>query len=455
MTVNDITLFKELGATVTDAMQQYHVPGVAVGVQHEGHEHTAGFGVTNVKHPLQVDGDTLFQIGSTTKTFTATLVMRLVEMGKLELNAPIRQYLPDFHMAHPDVAARVTTRHLLTHVAGWLGDYFDDLGNGDDALALYVERMAELPQLTPLGAVWSYNNAAFGLAGRVIEAVSGQTYEAALSELILKPLGLNDSFIMPADVMTRRFATGHIVRDGEPVIATPWPLARSAHAAGALASTPKDLLRYARFHMGGGKAEDGTPVLKPESIKQMQTRFTDAALGEEMGLSWFMRNADGIRIVRHDGGTNGQLSTFMFAPSRGFALAILTNSDTGNGLNRSVTAWALEQYLGIAEPAKPHIDHTVSELAPYAGHYTTALNETELYVRDGQLMMQLTPKGGFPYKHSPANPTPPPTRLAFVDADRVVALDAPSTGTQGEFLRDPEGRIAWFRYGSRIKQRVD
>ena len=455
MNTNDNRQFEQLGSYITDAMQQYHVPGVAVGVQHEGREYTAGFGVTNVKHPLPVNGDTLFQIGSTTKTFTATTAMRLVELSKLDLDMPVRHYLPDFRMADPDVTARVTTRHLLTHVGGWLGDYFDDLGNGDDALALYVARMAELPQLTPLGTVWSYNNAAFSLAGRVIEAVSGQTYEAALTELVLKPLGLNDSFIMPTDVMTHRFASGHIVRDEKPVIATPWPLARSAHAAGALSSTAKDQLRYARFHMGDGRVENGTRVLKPESMQQMQTRITDATLGEVMGLSWFLRDADGTRIVRHGGATNGQLSAFLFAPARGFALTLLTNSDTGAELNRSVTSWALEQYLGIAEPAQPHLSSSEAELAPYAGQYTTRLNETDLYVRDGQLMMQLTPKGGFPYKDSPPNPAPPPTRLAFIDADRVVALDAPSTGVQGEFLRDPEGRIEWFRFGSRIKRRVE
>ena len=455
MNTNDNRQFEQLGSYITDAMQQYHVPGVAVGVQHEGREYTAGFGVTNVKHPLPVDGDTLFQIGSTTKTFTATTAMRLVELSKLDLDTPVRHYLPDFRMADPDVTARVTTRHLLTHVGGWLGDYFDDLGNGDDALALYVARMAELPQLTPLGTVWSYNNAAFSLAGRVIEAVSGQTYEAALTDLVLKPLGLNDSFIMPTDVMTHRFASGHIVRDEKPVIASPWPLARSAHAAGALASTAKDQLRYARFHMGDGSAENGTRVLKPESIQQMQTRITDASLGEVMGLSWFLRDADGTRIVRHGGATNGQLSAFLFAPARGFALTLLTNSDTGAELNRRVTSWALEQYQGIAEPAQPHLSSSEAELAPYAGQYTTRLNETDLYVRDGQLMMQLTPKGGFPFKDSPPNPAPPPTRLAFIDTDRVVALDAPSTGVQGEFLRDPEGRIEWFRFGSRIKRRVE
>jgi CubicO group peptidase (beta-lactamase class C family) len=455
MSHSENAIFEQLGEYITDKMKKHHVPGVAVGVQHEGKEYTAGFGVTNVNHPLAVDGDTLFQIGSITKTFTATTAMRLVEMGKLELDTPIREYLPDFRMADPDVTARVTMRHLFTHVGGWLGDYFDDFGNGDDALAKYVAHMAELPQLTPLGTVWSYNNAAFSLAGRVIEAVSGKTYEAALTELVLKPLDLNHTFIMPTDVMTHRFATGHIVRDEEPVVATPWPLARSAHAAGALTSTVKDQLRYARFHSGDGTAGNGVRVLKPESIKHMQTRITTAALGEEMGLAWFMRVVYGTRIVRHTGGTNGQLSVFLFAPNRGFAFSLLTNADTGAELYRSVTQWALEHYFGIAEPTPAHIVLGVAELANYAGHYTTSLNETELYVQDGQLMMQLTPKGGFPYKDSPANPTPPPTRLAFVGTDRVVALDAPSTDVQGEFLRNAGGRIEWFRFGSRIKRRVE
>ena len=448
-------LFEQLGSVIQDAMRQYVVPGVAVGVQHDGRAEAAGYGVTNVKHPLAVDADTLFQIGSTTKTFTATTAMRLVEMGKLDLDAPIQRYLPEFRMADPGVTAGVTMRHLLTHVGGWLGDYFDDLGNGDDALALYVARMAELPQLTPLGTVWSYNNAAFGLAGRVIEAASGQTYEAALTELVLKPLGLHESFIMPADVMTHRYATGHIVHDGKPVIATPWQLARSAHAAGALASTARDQLKYARFHMGDGRAEDGTQVLKPESIQQMQTRVTDGPLGEDMGLGWFMRDAQGTRLVRHGGATNGQLSAFMFAPARGFALTLLTNSDTGAELNRAVTAWVLEHYLGIAEAEPPQLARSEAELAEYAGTYHTALNDTQLYVQDGQLMMQLTPKGGFPYKDSPPNPVPPPSRMAFVARDRVVALDAPATGLQGEFLRDPQGRIEWFRFGSRIKRRAE
>ena len=87
--------------------------------------------------------------------------MRLVESGVLDLDAPIRNYLPDFRMRDADVTARVTMRHLMTHTGGWEGDYFLDTGDGDDALERYVAAMAELPQLTPLGTQWSYNNAAF------------------------------------------------------------------------------------------------------------------------------------------------------------------------------------------------------------------------------------------------------------------------------------------------------
>src|SRR2546430_623690 len=129
------TDFGLLCERVEAAMTHFQVPGVALGLWHDGQEHMAGFGVTNVNHPLPVDADTLFQIGSTTKTVTATAAMRLVERGVLDLDAPVRTYLPDLRLADDDVAARVTLRHLFTHTAGWEGDVFDDTGAGDDAPA--------------------------------------------------------------------------------------------------------------------------------------------------------------------------------------------------------------------------------------------------------------------------------------------------------------------------------
>ena len=249
-------LFAGICDRIPDAMAKNKVPGVALGIMSEGREFTRGFGVTNVHHPLPVDEKTLFQIGSTTKTFTATAVMRLVEAKQLALDQPIRHYLADFAMRDPEVTAKITMRHLLTHTGGWDGDFFPDTGNGDDALARYVKLMADLPQLTPLGTILSYNNSAFSLAGRVIEMVTGKTYEAALKELVLEPLGLKRSFLFPTDAMTHSFAVGHATIGDRTIVLRPWQVTRACAAAGGIAASMKDQLRYARFHMGDGTAED-------------------------------------------------------------------------------------------------------------------------------------------------------------------------------------------------------
>ncbi len=120
---------------IKEYMREFHVPGVAVGIRHEDETFTEGLGITNVDHPITVDETTLFQIGSITKTFVGTLAMRLVETGKLELDAPIRTYLPDFRVLDEEASEKVTMRHLFTHTAGWVGDWFpEDLGHGEYAV---------------------------------------------------------------------------------------------------------------------------------------------------------------------------------------------------------------------------------------------------------------------------------------------------------------------------------
>jgi len=169
----------ELQATLDELREELQVPGVAVGVLHEGRAEYGFAGVTSVANPLPVDEDTLFQFGSTGKTYTATAIMRLVERGDVDLGAPVRTYVPELRLKDEDVAREVTVLQLLNHTAGWDGDLMEDMGNGDDALARYVSRMATIEQVTPLGATVSYNNASLSLAGRVIEKVTGTTYEQA------------------------------------------------------------------------------------------------------------------------------------------------------------------------------------------------------------------------------------------------------------------------------------
>ncbi len=442
--------FQPLHERIMEAMERLHVPGVAVGIIYDGAEHVAAFGVTKVDYPAPVVEDTLFQIGSTTKTLTATVALRLVDMGTLDLDAPVRAYLPDLRLADEATAASVTTRHLLTHTGGWSGDHFLDTGRGEDALTSYVASLADLPQLTPLGQVWSYNNAAFSLVGRVIEAIAGKPYETVARELALDPLGMRHSFYFPEEVMVHSFAVGHNVVDGEPRVATPWNLARGINPAGGLASSARDQLRYARFHMGDGTAADGTRVLARASIRLMQTPSVHASDDERMGLAWFIRDSGGVRTVRHGGGTYGQISSFMFAPARDFALTVLTNANSGSELTEEVTKWALEHYLSLVEPTPTPLERTEAQLAAYAGRYSAALTVADLVVRDGSLVLELS------YSDYPADeppPVPPPARVALYAEDKIIVLDGPLEGSRGEVLRGAGGHIAWLRLGGRVHRR--
>ena len=148
---NSDQLFQPVCEEITAGMQRIPIPGLAVGVWHAGNEQVAGFGVTSLENPLPVTPDTLFQVGSISKTFTATALMMLMEAGKVDLDTPVRAYLPDFQLSDESVAARVTLRHLLTHTGGWLGDYFNDFGFGDDAQAKMLTEIAQAAAVHAVG----------------------------------------------------------------------------------------------------------------------------------------------------------------------------------------------------------------------------------------------------------------------------------------------------------------
>lgn len=447
-------MFRELGEQIQTWMKEYGVPGVAVGIVAKGEEQMAGFGVTSIENPLDVTPDTSFQIGSTTKTVTATAIMRLHEQGKLELNGPVRRYLPDFKLRDEHAAANVTILQTLSHLGGWKGDVVVDTGMGDDAVARYVERLAEAPQVAPLGELWTYNNAGFVVAGRVIEAVTGKTYEAAIKELVLDPLGMGQSTFFPHAVMVRRFAAGHLNQEGGIVIARPWNIPRSAAPAGTLNSTVRDQLRYARFHLGDGRAESGEQVLTAESLRRMQTPVTPAANGQEMAVSWFIQHVGGVRFVAHGGATFGQMSAFWMAPERSFAFTCLTNADRGTLVNNLAAEWVRKHYLGI-EPAAPRpFDLPAAALAEYAGDYGLAGDSTVALRLDGnRLTLQVIPGGDF-YKTMEVKPeTQPPAALTLLGKDRFSVAEGNMKGTVGEFLRGPEGEIRWVRIGVRAYRR--
>lgn len=440
-------------------MAAYGIPGVAVGVLYAGREYLKGFGVTNVDHPQPVDPDTVFRVGSTTKVFTGTALMRLVEQGKLDLNARVRRYLPEFRASDPGVAARVTLGQLVRHTPGWLGNYFLHTGRGEDALAKYVEGMVRLPQLTPPGTQFSYNNAGICLAGRVIEVVTGQTYEAAVRALVLDPLGLAHSRFFSDEIVGFNVAASHRLEGEKPVVEPSfWVLPRSLNSTGGLISSVRDQLAFARFHLGDGQAPSGQRLLTSRSLTRMRSYpgpgGTLAVELDGIGVTWHLRpSRQRVRIVQHGGDWPGQHSGLMLVPDRGFALTALTNSVGGPALIQALfdDDWALRTFARLNNP--PAVPQRLSrrDLAPYEGRYVAEAVETDGAVT--KTICELRGDKGYLRGTTGSAMT---ARLAFYRKDYALVLDPPGRpqGARCNFVRDPQGRINGWLFLGTLYRRV-
>ena len=448
------TNFQTISQRVQKEMKRLKVPGVSIGIYHQGREWTAGFGVTSVEHPLPVTADTLFQTGSISKTFTGTLLMMLAEQGKVDLDAPVRTYIKDFKLSDATVTRKVTVRHLLTHTGGWVGDYFNDFGTGDDALAKMVKDIARLPQVQPLGTIWSYNNTGFHVASRLVEVVTGKSYEKALQDMLLDPLGLEMTFLYPSDVLfTHRFVVGHYLEAKKVKVARPWAIGRAGNGVGGVVSTVKDLLAYARFHMGDGKV-DRKHVIQKRSLAAMRVKQVSAGGRGDMGITWFIRHAEDLTAYAHGGATHGQQAYFFYIPEKDFALAILTNSDDGGIIAGQTFGWALDLYFGIKlKPPKP-MEASAVELRELTGRYKIGTECFDIKVKGKYLMYHHIPLGGFPTPDTPPGPAMPPMRFAFYKHDNLVGLDEPYNGALADIIRDDQGRVEYFRVGGRAHLKI-
>lgn len=451
--------FDALCIEIEKRMRALRIPGVSIGVVHEGQALFAGFGITSLDNPLAVTPATLFQCGSITKTVVATALMRLEEQGLLSLDAPVRAVLPDLKLRDPDVAERVTLRHLLTHTSGWLGDYFNDFGFGDDANARLVAEMATLPQWTPLGQIWSYNNIGFALAGRVAEVVTGKPIETVLREQVLDPLKMTQTVFFPTEVMTRRFATGHNINGNGVTTATPWEIGRANHAAGGLTTTVLDLIRYAQCHIADGRTPDGQQLISRPSARAMRQPFIKATSRYDMGLTWWLGTLgrEKEQFIHHGGATNGFMAHLRIVPGRRFAIAILTNSDNGSQLHEPISQLALQAWLGLSlDKVRPQRVGR-AQLGEYAGHYTAPLTKRQLSIIEGSLQISTTDLGGFPTPSSPVHgqAVTGPDTLAFYARDKAFVASDPILGARGEFIRDTHGRVAWLRWGGRLHKRAE
>jgi len=443
--------FRALCEGIVADMKRLAVPGVSVAVWHGDQQWSAGLGVTSVDNPLPVTASTLFQIGSISKTMLATLLMQLVEAGTLDLDTPVKKYIPSLRLADAAVAEQVTTRHLLTHSGGWMGEYFNQYGYGNDALDKMVKSLVRLPQISPLGAVSSYNNAGFTIAARLVEVLTKESYEGAATRRLFRPIGMTEAFFYPDDaIMTRRYAVGHLTWDGVATVANPWAIGRSTNAIGGVTCSAETLMAFAQFHSG-----DGNGIMQPATLKAMRSFQINAGGRGDMGLSWFFRDHGPFVSYGHGGATKGQKGLFRFVPDEHFAFALLANSDRGGIVHDAAWMRALEIYMGYtATPPVPE-NRSAAELEAYIGAYEYALSHFVVEAAEGGFVIHETPKGGFPTPTTPAGPPLPDVRAQFIGPDTFVCLDEPRKDEVGDFIRGPNGSIAYLRIGGRANPRIE
>lgn len=441
----------KLRALVRTRSAELGVPGAAVGVLWQGREHHLTAGVASVAAPAPVTPDTLFMIGSTTKTVTATALMALVDRGILELDAPVVDHLPDLTLADASVTGSLTLRHLLTHTGGFEGDVEDDELWGPTALADSVGAFGSLPQHCPPGATFSYSNAGLRLAGRLLEAVTGTSYEQAVADLVLTPLGMTQSHYLPWDVWSRPHAVGHVIEETGPEVAHTWGMGRSAAPEGGLVSSLRDQLTFAHFHLDGTCT--GTPPVQDATRRGMQEAQREAAPPfDAVGLPWLLVDTHGLRAVTHGGNIAGvQLSSLMLVPEHGLAVTTLTNAAPGRQLGAEVADWCLEHLLGLdPEPALVPLPGTADVLAPYAGRYDSGTWGLDVTVEEGGLVATFT------FNATPQADQavlPPPQELQLCGPDEVLRTAAPAE-VFGRFERDATGRVLRLLCQGRALHRV-
>src|SRR5206468_897583 len=338
--------FDAIVSLAESKMREYHIPGVALGVLEGDRVTVRGLGVTGVEDPLPVTAHTVFPIASISKTFAATAMLRLVEQGKVDHRAPVRRYLPDFRVQDETVSREVTIWHLLTHTSGWEGQVSGP-ERGEETLKNFVGTLDHLMQLAPPGAAWSYNNAGFSVAGRVIEVVTGQSINAAIRDLVFKPLGLAHAGTTAGDFIANRFAIGHLNRgDAAPELQRPFVPSTSV-TAGGVGLCLTDLLTYAKFHLGDGTAASGERVLTRASLELMRTpQLRKQGTDDDIGLAWHLRSVGPVRTAAHGGTLAGHILLLELVPDRNMAIGILTNSSNGWRLIQDVERAVLDSYAG-------------------------------------------------------------------------------------------------------------
>jgi CubicO group peptidase (beta-lactamase class C family) len=371
---------QELGEQLREHAVRHRVPGAALGFLRRGAATFAYYGAANAASGDPVTAETRFSVGSLTKAMVATVILRLEQVGRLSLEDPVSDHVPE--LASEAWAARATVRDLLANRSGLPlrrgleFDFSGSDGSSDDALSRYAMRVAEA---APTTAVWSYTNAGWCLLGRTIETAAGLTWEDAMYAYLLEPERLaQTTFAIGPDRVPR--AVGHEL-DGESAIPVPPLDARALGPAGTTTiSTAADMLGFAALH------------LEDSSLAAMRDSQTDVRIHgwfDAWCHGWARFDWNGHPVWGWDGVISGERSFLRLLPEQEAAVVLMTNAGSGRALYRSLFPELLHACFGVRMPSlrlEPS-PLAAGDLSRYAGVYAWPDRRCEVKATNGSLLI--------------------------------------------------------------------
>jgi CubicO group peptidase (beta-lactamase class C family) len=414
----------DLSALADDVSRRLGVVGAQVAVLRGDEIRAGAAGVERLDTGVAVADETLFQIGSTTKVHSAALLMQLVDEGRVDVDVPVAEQLPGFRLPDAEATRTLTPRHLMSMTSGIDNGPYTMGGHGDDALAGYVAGLADLPLLFLPGQGFGYSNASTCVTGRLVEHVTGLTWEQAIAERLAGPCGLVDTVSFPEDVLVRRHALGHRVVDSRQEQLSAWSVGRAMGPAGVLCSTAVDLVRFGALFLQDGRSLDGSQVLSSSAVKQMTSRVADVPptlLAEWWGLGPYGKVWDGVEVMGHSGTNVSGSSYLLWAAERGVAIATTVNTPAlGYPFAQAVfrELFAGEAGIQVPEKVKPpaHVEVDADRLV---GRYV--MSQTVFTVERSADGLQVTASSdapGFPTQATA--PLVPLTPTTFLTPDPAI-----------------------------------
>ena len=382
----------------------HKIPAISLAIWHNNKLYQAAAGILNLETGVEATTDSIFQIGSIAKPMTSSLVMQLVDEGKVDLDKPVKRYVRDFAIADLEATESITVRQLLNHTSGISGDFFpDDSRQTGNPIARFVDRCNLLPQIHLAGQCYSYSNAAFSIAGRLVEVMTGGTWFDAMEERLFRPLGMTHAICRPMDVLRHRAAIGHIPNPESSGPNCPgywqqtkrlYPTFGQAPAGSTVTMRAADLITFARAHLSGGLAESGKRWLSEDAVAQMQEPQVElpslsSILTSHMGLGWGLHNlnANDQLIFGHGGATFGQMSMLRIVPGQDTCIAVLVNGENAEVAYQTVINALLKELVDIdlTEPEPSFVKLPNQQLANYLGDYQSSGEHYAVTLENGQL----------------------------------------------------------------------